>query len=253
MRVGGGTTYPRLDKKSARVKRGEKMQKRTFSREFKLELMRQITSGQKRYSEVCRENDIAASILSRWLREYRERGESSFLPKESEKKTHEYLERKRAWDRSYYQRHKIKRQAAAAERKYRLYEYLQRIKAQASCKYCGENHPAVLQFHHRDPKEKEFEVSSFVYHQKGGPARLEAEIAKCDVLCANCHLKYHYDNNQGRLRGLVESVIDQVERAEQLSIPTQEEEIAHAVYNNYFPEDTDADYLIDELNDNLEQ
>jgi transposase-like protein len=235
------------------VKREEKMRKRTFSREFKLDLMRQITSGQKRYSEVCREYGIAESILSRWLREYREHGESAFLPKESEKKTQECLERKRAWDRSYYQKHKIKRQATAAERKYRLYEYLQRIKAQARCKYCGENHPAVLQFHHRDPKEKEFDVSQFVYRQKGGPARLEAEIAKCDILCANCHLKHHYDNDQRRLRGLVESVIDQIEQAEQMSIPTEEEEIAHTVYNNYFPEGTDADYLTDELYDNLEQ
>ena len=129
VRVGGATTYPHLDENSARVKRGKKMQKRTFSREFKLDLTRQITSGQKRYSEVCREYGLAESILSRWLREYREHGESAFLPKKSEKNTQEYLERKRVWDRSSYQRHKIKRQAAAAERKYRLYEYLQRIKA----------------------------------------------------------------------------------------------------------------------------
>ncbi len=211
------------------------MQKRAFSREFKLDLMSQITSGQKRYSEVCREHGIAESILSRWLREYREWGESAFLAKESEKKTQEYLERKRAWDRSYYQRHKIKRKAAAAESKYRLYEYLQRIKAQARCKYCGENHPVVLQFHHRDPKEKEFDVSQFVYHQKEGLVRLEAEIAKCDILCANCHLKHHYENDHGRLRGLVESVTDQIEQAEQMSIQP-EEEIAPAVCNNYLPE-----------------
>ena len=77
------------------------MQKRVFSREFKLDLVRQIVSGQKRYSVVCREYGIAEGILSRWLREYRESGESAFLPKESEKKTQEYLERKREWDRSY--------------------------------------------------------------------------------------------------------------------------------------------------------
>jgi transposase-like protein len=202
------------------------MQKRVFSREFKLGLMHQIASGEKRYSEVCREYGIAEGILSRWLREYRKRGEAAFLPQQSEKNTLADLERKRAWDRSYYQRHKIKRRVAASERKYRLYEYLQRIKAQARCKYCGENHPAVLQFHHRDPKEKEFDISTFIYHQRGGPARLEAEIAKCDILCANCHLRYHYENNEGRLRVLVESLIDQVEKAKQVLIPTREEEMA---------------------------
>ncbi len=158
------------------------MQKRIHSRELKLDLIHQIASGQKQPAQVCREYNLHESLLSRWHREYRERGEAAFLPQQSEQKTYEYLERKRAWDRSYYQRHKIQRQAAAAERKYRLYEYLQRIKAQAKCKYCGENHPAVLQFHHRDPKENVFDVSAFVYHQKGGPAKLQAEIAKCDIL-----------------------------------------------------------------------
>jgi len=191
------------------------MQKRIFNREFKMEVVRQITNGQKQYSQVCQEHDIAESILSRWLREYRERGESAFLPKESKKKTQEDLERKRAWDRSYYQKHKIKRRAAATERKYRLYEYLQQIKAKAKCKYCGENYPAILQFHHRNPEEKEFDVSTFVYHQKSGPAKLEAEIAKCDILCANCHLKHHYENDERRLRVLVEPIIDQVRTAEQ--------------------------------------
>jgi transposase-like protein len=229
------------------MQKRREMQKRKFSREFKLGLMHQITSGQKRFSEVCREHDIAESILSRWLREYRERRESAFLPQESEKKTQEYLERKRAWDRSYYQRHKSERRVADAERKYRLYEYLQRIKAQAKCKYCGESHPAVLQFHHRDPREKDFDISTFVYHQKGGLEKLEAEIAKCDVLCANCHLKYHYENDQRRLHGVVESILKQIEEAEQMSISTEEEEIAHAVYNSYFPEGTD--HLTVELSD----
>jgi hypothetical protein len=59
--------------------------------------------------------------------------------------------------------------------------------------------------------------------------------------------KHHYENDQRRLRGLVESVIDQLEKAEQASLPTQEEEVAHAVYNNYFPEGTDTAYLTDEF------
>src|SRR5438552_298916 len=123
MRVDDHVLTLALDKKSVRVKREEKMQKRMYSCTYNIDQMQKITSRQKRYSEVCSEYNIAESILSRWLREYRERGESAFSPKESEKKTQEHLERKRAWDRSYYQRHKIKRQAAAAERKYRLYEY----------------------------------------------------------------------------------------------------------------------------------
>lgn len=218
------------------------MQKRKFSREFKLGLIHQIINGQKRFTEACREYGIAESILSRWLKEYREFEENAFLPKESEKKSLEHLERKRAWDRNYYQRHKTERRAAADERKYRLYEYLRQIKAQASCKHCGENHPAVLQFHHRNPGEKEFEVSAFIYHQKGGLKKLEAEIAKCDVLCANCHLKYHYINSP-RCANISDSPTDDFGITKHKTNVNQEESFMGILCDKYFPEGIDAMYL----------
>ncbi len=51
---------------------------------------------------------------------------------------------------------------------------------------CGERDPRVLEFHHRD--EKDMAVSELV---AGGYslATIQAEIDKCDVLCANCHRK----------------------------------------------------------------
>lgn len=116
---------------------------------------------------------------------------------------------------------------------------------------CGENHPAVLQFHHRNPKEKAFEVSEFVYHQKGGIKNLEAEIAKCDVLCANCHLKYHYENDERRLRVLVESAIEQFRGTEQKLLPTPEKETAYTTYDNYIPEDIKLPCFTNELHESL--
>jgi len=66
------------------------MQKRMHSREFKLDVVRQIASGQKRPAQACREYGLAESVLSRWRKEYRERGESAFLPSQSaESSTHE--------------------------------------------------------------------------------------------------------------------------------------------------------------------
>ena len=56
---------------------------RTFTREFKLDLVRQIESGQKRFAQLCRQHSLDQSVLSRWRREYQERGESAFLPKQS--------------------------------------------------------------------------------------------------------------------------------------------------------------------------
>jgi hypothetical protein len=56
------------------------------------------------------------------------------------------------------------------------------------CTDCGYSHSAhALDFHHRDPSTKEFAVGSF----SGSKERLRAEIAKCDLLCANCHRLRH--------------------------------------------------------------
>jgi transposase len=53
---------------------------RTFPREFKLELVRQLAAGEKRPAQVCREQGLAQSVLARWRREYTERGETAFAP-----------------------------------------------------------------------------------------------------------------------------------------------------------------------------
>jgi transposase len=59
------------------------MRGRTFSREFKLEVVQQIASGAKRPAQVCREQHVAETVLLRWRREYEERGAAAFTPKEA--------------------------------------------------------------------------------------------------------------------------------------------------------------------------
>jgi putative transposase len=54
---------------------------RTFTREFKLEVVRQIASGAKRPAQACREYGLAESVLNRWRKEYNLHGETAFLPK----------------------------------------------------------------------------------------------------------------------------------------------------------------------------
>ncbi len=65
------------------------MQKRLHSREFKLDVVRQIASGQKRPAQACREYGLADSVLSRWRKEYQERGEAAFLSPSGEATTQE--------------------------------------------------------------------------------------------------------------------------------------------------------------------
>jgi hypothetical protein len=58
------------------------------------------------------------------------------------------------------------------------------------CVKCGEGRPYVLDFHHRDPSEKFYNMD---YCKRNlGLETLKAEIAKCDVLCANCHREVHH-------------------------------------------------------------
>lgn len=75
------------------------------------------------------------------------------------------------------------------QRKRRRTRKLVLIKARGSdcedCGYCG--CMAALEFHHRDPRTKEFGVGGF----NGSTQRLQLEAAKCDLLCANCHRLRH--------------------------------------------------------------
>lgn len=62
------------------------------------------------------------------------------------------------------------------------------------CKHCGEDKIYLLDFHHRNPSEKEGELSDF---SKGyNVEQFFLEIDKCDLLCANCHREFHYLNSK---------------------------------------------------------
>ncbi|WP_424001723.1 homing endonuclease associated repeat-containing protein [Haloarcula salina] len=60
------------------------------------------------------------------------------------------------------------------------------------CRRCDETDPACLDFHHRDEEEKEMTISQMITYGYS-KAKLTEEMAKCDILCANCHRKEHYE------------------------------------------------------------
>jgi ribosomal protein L44E len=75
-------------------------------------------------------------------------------------------------------------------------EFRRRMKARAvsymgnACAGCGRSgHQAIFDFHHLDPAEKKFGITT-----DGIPRPWEkvlAELAKCVMLCANCHREVH--------------------------------------------------------------
>jgi putative transposase len=54
---------------------------RVHNREFKLQIVRALAAGEKRPAQICREYQIANSLLARWRREYAARGEEAFGPR----------------------------------------------------------------------------------------------------------------------------------------------------------------------------
>lgn len=76
------------------------------------------------------------------------------------------------------------------KRRKEIKSWFDSIKAKSKCRYCEENRPTVLQFHHLDPKKKDIQLSA-ASRNGWSIKRIEAEISKCIVLCANCHLIEH--------------------------------------------------------------
>jgi len=78
-----------------------------------------------------------------------------------------------------------------------LIDYVDGVKKENGCKYCEEDDPVCLDFHHRDPLLKEHEIGKMVSFRMGFD-RIKKEISKCDVVCSNCHRKLHYKEKNER-------------------------------------------------------
>lgn len=70
--------------------------------------------------------------------------------------------------------------------------YTNGIKA-SGCWRCGfKGDLRVLHFHHREPKDKLFTISAGYNRSLDS---IKAEVAKCDVLCLNCHTLEHLNRS----------------------------------------------------------
>lgn len=62
----------------------------------------------------------------------------------------------------------------------------------AKCEKCGYNkNISALEFHHLDPNLKEYQIDSRRFSNTSID-KLEQELNKCILLCANCHRELHY-------------------------------------------------------------
>lgn len=99
-----------------------------------------------------------------------------------------YQKNKKYYNKKRYERSKTLRNKNKA--------LLIDFKKQLNCKMCGEKDYRVLDFHHIDSKNKNFNISCAVT-QGVNWKRILQEINQCMVLCANCHRKVHYNKING--------------------------------------------------------
>jgi hypothetical protein len=88
------------------------------------------------------------------------------------------------YDKKYYSAHAPVERARYKRYQERVRDVIRRLKQSTLCQDCGRSYPYyVMDFDHRDPAEKKFNIG---IANKGLETML-AEIAKCDIVCANCH------------------------------------------------------------------
>lgn len=102
--------------------------------------------------------------------------------------------KRRDYQRLYHlktwSRRKVRYGLLKRKREQNLVNWLREYKKGIICEVCGENYPGCLDFHHKNPEEKDSAVSDLV--AKGyGMETILREIKKCVVLCKNCHTKIH--------------------------------------------------------------
>jgi hypothetical protein len=67
--------------------------------------------------------------------------------------------------------------------------FMNKHRAIYGCQKCGEKRYWVIDYHHINPKEKEFQIP---YYKTAKLDILKKEIRKCILLCRNCHMDFHY-------------------------------------------------------------
>ena len=73
-------------------------------------------------------------------------------------------------------------------------EWIVNYKKNLKCEICNEDRYWVLDFHHKDPKEKDTEISVLI--KSCNKKKLLDEISKCMIVCSNCHRDLHHQERQ---------------------------------------------------------
>ena len=108
-------------------------------------------------------------------------------------------EERRKYNRDWYANSSVeskeRKMRLQKERKQRIAAKVCEYKANHPCVDCGEPDPIVLQFDHVND-DKEFNIADAAGNGVSWKIILK-EIAKCEVRCANCHIRITYKRRMG--------------------------------------------------------
>jgi hypothetical protein len=133
------------------------MNQKEYRKQYYSKNKEKIAGYMKKYREKNKEK------FAEHMKKYREKNREKFIEYNKE-----YSQKKRTWLESY--------------------------KKNLKCESCGETHPAVLDFHHKNPFTKEMSIGLAL--SAHSVERILSEIVKCSVLCSNCHRKLHWKQRQ---------------------------------------------------------
>lgn len=97
---------------------------------------------------------------------------------------------RREYSKKHYGMQKAYYKGKTNRNKEKIRQFVSTYKQGKKCVRCGFDNPIALDFHHRNPADKKFAISRACISGIGKD-RLDKEIAKCDLLCANCHRIEH--------------------------------------------------------------
>lgn len=106
---------------------------------------------------------------------------------------------RKAYHRQHYLDNKEQYLQQQRDRRYTVRQTIREYLASHPCVDCGEADPVVLEFDHVSGKDSYDDMVSNAPKSKWSVKRLEAEIAKCEVRCANCHRRRHFGGNSSKL------------------------------------------------------
>jgi len=109
--------------------------------------------------------------MSKYHKDYREKNKEKLTKRRKE----------------YYEKNRKYLLEKEKKRREQLISLINDLKT--SCAICGDERNYVLQFHHRNSKDKEFSIAALSSTKK---QTLLTEISKCVILCSNCHSEFHH-------------------------------------------------------------